>query len=245
MPYARRVTAQPAATEFKGFTPDAFQFLVDLALNNDRSWFQPRKAEYERLLKEPLEALCVDLDAEFQRAGVPLRADPKKSPFRIYRDTRFSKDKSPYKTNVAADFPWIGPAAGAADSSTGWQGAGGYFHMSPSGSYVGGGMWHPEPARLAAFRRAVDQEPERVAAALEDQAFRARFEPVHGDALKRVPQGYAADHPRAELLKLKDVTFGRGLSEEDVFSAELPRILARDFAVAVPVMSFLASLDTA
>lgn len=232
----------PAA--FKGFSRDALQFLVDLALNNDRTWFQPRKAEYERLLKEPLEALCTDLAAEFEKRGVPLRSDPKKSPFRIYRDTRFAKDKSPYKTHVAASFPWVGDGAATSAGEPERHG-GGYFHISPEGSYMGGGMWHPEPARLAAFRRAVDEQPGQTMAALEERGFRARFEPVHGDALKRMPQGYAADHPRADLLKLKDVTFGRELSEKDVLSPSLPAILADDFAAAVPVMRFLASLQPA
>jgi uncharacterized protein (TIGR02453 family) len=237
------MSSQSAAREFTGFTPDALQFLVDLALNNDRSWFQPRKSEFDRLLKEPLEALCVDLDVEFQRAKVPLHADPKKSPFRIYRDTRFSKDKSPYKTNIAASFGWVGPASDVGAAGPGWEGAGGYFHMSPEGTYMGGGMWHPEPGRLAAFRREVDQHPDRVEAALENPGFRKRFDAVHGDALKRVPAGFAPDHPRAELLKLKDVTFGRTLDEDEVFSADLPRTLARDFAAAVPVMAFLAGLE--
>jgi uncharacterized protein (TIGR02453 family) len=230
-------------SEFRGFTPDAMQFLVDLAFNNDRAWFQPRKAEYERLLKEPLEALCVDLAVELAARGVPLRADPQKSPFRIYRDTRFSKDKSPYKTNVAASFPWIGDGAATSDGQS--ERHGGYFHLSPEGSYMGGGMWHPEPARLAAFRKSVDEDPETVLGALEDPVFRARFEPVHGDSLTRVPKGYTPDHPHADLLKLKDITFGREVALDEVFSADLPAILAADFAAAVPVMRFLASLDVA
>ncbi|MGI8927856.1 MAG: DUF2461 domain-containing protein [Candidatus Limnocylindrales bacterium] len=231
-----------AASAFTSFGREGLQFLVDLALNNERSWFQPRKAEYERLLKEPLEALCVDLAAEFKRRGMPLRSDPRKSPFRIYRDTRFAKDKSPYKTHVAASFPWVGEGEATSPGEPERHG-GGYFHISPEGSYMGGGMWHPEPARLAAFRRAVDQQPEVTMAALEERGFRARFEPVHGDALKRMPQGYPADHPRADLLRLKDVTFGRELSEKEVLSSRLPQILADDFAAAVPVMRFLASLE--
>ena len=91
---------------FSGFEPDALQFLADLAANNDRSWFKPRKADYERLIKEPLEALCVALADRFDKLRLPLEADPKRSPFRIYRDVRFSKDKSPYKTAQGADFPW-------------------------------------------------------------------------------------------------------------------------------------------
>jgi uncharacterized protein (TIGR02453 family) len=85
---------------FTGFRPDAIQFLADLAENNDRAWFVPRKAEYERLLKSPLEALCLALDDAFRTGGIPLSADPGRSPFRIYRDVRFSKDKSPHHDKV-------------------------------------------------------------------------------------------------------------------------------------------------
>ncbi len=138
-----------ASSAFTGFSREGLQFLVDIALNNERSWFQPRKAQYERLLKEPLEALCVDLAAELERRGVPLRSDPRKSPFRIYRDTRFAKDKSPYKTHVAASFPWVGEGDATSTGEPERHG-GGYFHIPPEGSHMGGGMWHPEPARLAA-----------------------------------------------------------------------------------------------
>jgi len=226
---------------FTGFTPDAMQFLVDLAFNNERPWFQAHKADYERLLKETLEQMCTDLGDELGKRGVPLRADAKSSPFRIYRDTRFSKDKTPYKTNVAASFPWVGDGGATSDGQSERHG-GGYFHMSVEGSYIGGGMWHPEPARLAAYRKAIDEDSDTALGALEDPVFLARFEPVHGDEYKRVPTGYAPDHPHADLLKLKDVTFGRELTNEEVFSADLPKVLAEDFAAAVPVMRWLASL---
>ena len=104
-------------------------------------------------------------------------------------------------------------------------------------------MWHPEPARLAAFRRAVADDTDRVLAVLNDPGFRARFEPVHGDSLTRMPKGFPPDHPQADLLKLKDVTFGRELTQDEVMSRSLPRLLAEDFAAAVPVMAFLASLE--
>ncbi len=233
-----------ASAAFRGFSHDALQFLVDLALNNDRAWFQPRKADYERLLKEPLEALIADLAIELDKRDIPLQADPRKSPFRIYRDIRFSKDKSPYKTHVAASFPWVGRGQATSDGESERHG-GGYFHFSPQGTYMGGGMWHPEPARLAAFRRAVDQDTARTLAALNEPGFVAHFESISsdGDSLKRMPQGYPPDHPQAELLKMKNVTFGRELSEKEALSKDLPKILADDFAAAVPVMDFLASLD--
>ena len=134
-----------AAAPFTGFSRDAVQFLVELALHNERSWFQPRKAEYERLLKEPMEALCRALAGRFETHGLPLRADPARSPFRIYRDVRFSADKSPYKTHVSASFPWAGEGGGV----------GAYFHLQPGEMFAGGGMWHPEPAQLAGWRQMV------------------------------------------------------------------------------------------
>src|SRR5215210_5715718 len=96
-----------AFVTFSGFSPEAIQFLADLAENNDRAWFQPRKADYERLLKEPLEAFVAAVGERLEARNVPIQADPAKSPFRIYRDVRFAKDKSPYKTNIGAGFPWI------------------------------------------------------------------------------------------------------------------------------------------
>jgi uncharacterized protein (TIGR02453 family) len=216
---------------FSGFRPEAIQFLADLADNNERSWFQPRKGDYERLLKTPLEELCVVLDQRFRERGIPLTADPARSPFRIYRDLRFSKDKSPYKTNVGASFPYIG---GHAD-------AGGYFHLSPGEIYAGGGMWHPERERLTAWRALVDSGVGLEA--LDDPAFVATFGSVGGDALSRVPAGFAKDHPRADLLKLKDVTFGRHLSDDEATSADLPDILADTYASAVPVFRLLGGLS--
>jgi uncharacterized protein (TIGR02453 family) len=229
-------------TGFSGFTHEGFQFLVDLTGNNERSWFQPRKADYERLLKEPLEELCVALQERFGKRDIPLQADPKRSPFRIYRDTRFSKDKSPYKTNIGADFPWAEPGPDGSVAEMHAHSAGGYFHLSVAESFVGGGMWHPEPAKLAAFRRAVVDEPTRVHAAIDEPGFVKRFGHVNGEQLKRVPTGFPADHPDVELLRLKDVVFGRVLKEKEIFSPKLPDILADDFEAAIPVYRFLAGL---
>jgi uncharacterized protein (TIGR02453 family) len=217
---------------FSGFTRGAIDFLAELALNNERDWFQPRKADYERLVKQPLEALCVALADRFENAGIPLRSDPAKSPFRIYRDIRFSKDKSPYKPYASASFPW----------ADGGVGPGGYFHFQPGEMYIGGGMWHPEPGRLAAWRAKIVEDPTTVHRAIADPAFVGTFGDVHGDTLKRVPAGYPADHPDAVLLKLKDVTFGQRLSDVDALSSALPDILADAFADALPVMRLLASL---
>jgi len=234
-----------AAPPFTGFRPEAIQFLADLAENNDRSWFQPRKGEYERLLKEPLEALISSLAVRFEARGIPLRADPTKAPFRIYRDVRFSKDKSPYKTNLGASFPWFGddPGDGGARShSSNVHSSGGYFHLSPGEIFVGGGIWHPEKAWLDAFRRRVVDEPGRIRELIDEPRFRSTFGSLGGDELKRVPTGFSPEHPEADLLRKKDVTFGRRLSDREAMSPALPDLIADTFEVAMPVMRYLAAV---
>ncbi len=140
---------------------------------------------------------------------------------------RFSKDKSPYKTNVAASFPWA--EGGGADGPHGFGESGnpgGYFHLSPGEVYIGGGMWHPPTAKLAAFRGAVADDPKRVRGLLDDPKFMETFGEISGDKLTRVPPGFPKDHPEAELLKQKDLTFGRRLADDDVFSPGLPDLIA-------------------
>jgi uncharacterized protein (TIGR02453 family) len=239
--------AVASPSTFTGFRPEAVEFLAELAANNERAWFQPRKAEFERLLKEPLEALCVALDERFRARGLPLRADPAKSPFRIYRDIRYAKDKSPYKTNIGASFPWVGDEG---DDVTGRSrtenvhSSGGYFHLSPGEIYVGGGYWHPEKPWLDAFRQRVVADPAGFRALVDAPAFKTAFGSLSrdGHVLQRVPAGYAADDPEAETLKLKDVVFGRRLSDAEAYSASLPDVIADTFAAGVPLLRHLASI---
>jgi uncharacterized protein (TIGR02453 family) len=235
------------APPFAGFEPAAIQFLADLAENNDRAWFQPRKAEFERLLKAPMEAMIAALADRLAARGVPMLADPKRAPFRIYRDTRFSKDKSPYKAHVGASFPWIGGAEEDVEAGGGHDerahGNGGYFHFQPGEMFVGGGMWQMEKPRINAFRAAVRDQPERVKAALEVPAFVAWFGNANAhDELKRVPPGFPQDHPLAHMFRWKDVVFGRRLADDEVLSPDLPDRLAEGFATATPVFRFLSTL---
>jgi uncharacterized protein (TIGR02453 family) len=220
------------ASGFTGFRQEALDFLIALGLNNDRQWFQPRKGEYEALLKAPLEAFCVALGEEFARRGIPMRSD-ERSPFRIYRDVRFSKDKAPYKTNLGASFPWTGDGGGV----------GGYLHLSPGESFTGGGMYHPSPARLAAWRNAVVRDRAGVHAAIDDPAFVKAYGAVDAEAtLKRAPAGFDPEDPDIELLKLKDVVFGHPLRDAEVLESDLPKRIAADLAASLPVMRYLAAL---
>jgi uncharacterized protein (TIGR02453 family) len=239
--------AVAAPSTFTGFRPEAVEFLAELAANNDRAWFQPRKADYERLLKEPLEALCVALEDQFRVRDIPLHADPAKSPFRIYRDTRFAKDKSPYKTHLAASFGWAGDGVAAAAGRSHLESvhaSGGYFHLSPGEIYVGGGVWHPDATWLKAFRDRIVTGDSGFDEIVEAKDFRKAFGAVgdDGDSLKRVPPGYPADHPRADLLRKKNVTFGRRLGDDEALSSALPTTLADAFATATPLMRWLSTI---
>src|SRR5207245_11579604 len=122
-------------------------------------------------------------------------------------------------------------------------GVGGYFHFSPGEMYVGGGTWQPETAMLAAWRKTVVNRGREVHKALEDPGFVKTFGSLHGDQFKRVPPDAPADHPDAELLKLKQLLFGRSLSDADVLSPGLQDLLAETFSAAMPVMRLLASVD--
>jgi uncharacterized protein (TIGR02453 family) len=227
-------------TRFEGFRPESIQFMADLAANNDRAWFQPRKAEYERLVRKPFERLVEALGVGFDARRMPLAADPRSSIFRIHRDTRFSKDKSPYKNHQAARFSWIGEGAMASQA----HGAGGYFHFEPGEMYLGGGMFMPQRPLLEAWRRRVVTDPAGVHTAIEDPGFVAAFGEVRShDPFKRVPSGYPSDHPDAELLRMRDVVFGRPLSDDEVLSPALPDTIADALEAAMPVLRMLATLE--
>ena len=233
------------APSFTGFRPEAIQFLADLAANNERAWFQPRKAEYERLLKEPMEELCVALEAEFRAGTSRSTRTPARSPFRIYRDTRFSKDKSPYKTHVAASFAWAGDGDRAATGRSHTESvhaSGGYFHLQPGEIYVGGGVWHPDKSWLTAFRAARRGRSTTASGRSSRRRRSGRRSARSATTASRSSASRPAsrpDHPAADLLRLKNVTFGRRLSDAEAMSPDLPVVIAefvrgRDPADAVP-----------
>ena len=132
----------PSAT-FQGFSRDALQFLVDLALNNDRAWFQPRKAEYDRLLKEPLEALIADLAAELDEAQGSARGGPQEVAVPHLPRRALLKGQVALQDARRGQLPVGGPAATPTSEGESERHGGGYFHLSPEGTYMGGGMWHP------------------------------------------------------------------------------------------------------
>ncbi len=233
---SRRVPAAPAA--FEGFERGLFRFLRELRRHNDRSWFMARRSDYERLARAPMHAFVEDVDARLALIIPELVGEPKRSMFRIYRDVRFSKDKSPYKTHVACWFYHADAGRGVGSEAHG--GAGLYFHVEPGRSMVGGGIWMPPRNELRAIRSALAARPAEFAAIVRAPAFRRRFGALDDEAmLQRLPRGFAADHPAAGWLRYQSFTAGRMLTDAEVLDPALPRRLERDVEVLRPLVRWL------
>lgn len=215
------------------FSPAFFQFLRDLKSHNNREWFQANKARYEHDVRDPLLRFIADFGPRLRTISPHFVADPRPSGgsmFRIYRDTRFSRDKSPYKTHASAHFEH----ERADDVHT----PGYYIHLAPKNVYAGVGIWQPDSDTLAKIRSAIVAGPSRWKRAVSAPAFARQFV-VEGETLKRAPQGFDPTHPLIEDLKRKDFTAGVRLTERDAVS---PRFLDRFTALckdATPFMKFL------
>lgn len=213
--------------------PTVLTFLRELAANNDRTWFTARKSRYEREVQQPVLAF---IDAMAPRLRVISRhvvADPRKqggSMMRIYRDTRFSRDKRPYKTNVGIQFRH--------EKGKDVHAPGLYVHVEPGAVFLGAGLWHPEREALNAIRDAIAAKPKAWLAARDHAPFRAAFT-LEGDSLKRAPAGFPADHALIEDLRRTDIIAVRRLTEDDVVQASFADDVADAFAQATPLMRFL------
>lgn len=214
---------------FSGFPNEALTFLRGLARNNDREWFQARKEIFDTQVKAPMYELVESLNAELARFAPDYIAEPKKAVFRIYRDVRFSSDKSPYKTHIAAFFPRRG---GDKSGAPGF-----YFSVSAKELGVAGGLYDPSPAHMLAVRtwlaenhaafRKIAARPEKLMGKL------------HGESLTRVPKGFAADHPAADLLKMKHWVYYVMLDPKLATTRELQPELVKRFKAVAPVLEEL------
>ena len=171
------------------------------------------------------------LAPEFATFAPEIVASPKVSLYRIYRDTRFSKDKSPYKTHVAAGFPHRGLEKN--------QGAGFYLHITPSEFLIGGGLWNPESEDLAAVRHHIALQHKRLAAILKTRQFRRLFAGLSGEQLSRVPRGFPADHPAADFLRRKQFLASRLLPAQIVSTPQFGSIVLETFRALHPLLQFL------
>ncbi|MGH9612359.1 MAG: DUF2461 domain-containing protein [Bryobacteraceae bacterium] len=214
---------------FPGFPPEALKFLRALSRNNRREWFQPRKEIFETKVKTPMTELVEAVNAEFVRFAPDHITDPKKAIYRIYRDTRFSADKTPYKTHVAAIFPRRGMER---HSSAGF-----YFHIAPASLAVAMGAYMPGPEDLFAIRSWLTEHHQEFNAAAE--ALRKIMGALQGDSLTRSPKGFDAAHPACDLVRRKAWYFGAELPAE---MAESPKLLAeivKRFRAAAPAIEML------
>ena len=229
-----------AGGEFTGFRPDALRFLRALARHNDRAWFEANRPRYEEEVRAPLAALVEEVDVRLAAIAPEIVGHPRQSMFRIHRDVRFSNDKRPYKTNVAAWFFHGDAGRGVGSATTAHGGAGFYFDIATEGITVGGGIWMPPRPTLLRIREAIDADHETLQALLVAPAMRRRFGPLAPEAmLTRMPRGYAEDHPAASLLRHRSFTLGRAMTERDLFSARLPDLLALEFSRLLPLVRWL------
>lgn len=229
-------------TPFEGFAPAAMAFLRGLKRNNRREWFETHRAAYEQTLRTPFRALVEELDVRFARLAPEFVGDPKRSMFRIHRDVRFSKDKSPYKTHAAC---WIHHRdAGRGVGTTAHGGAGFYFHLEPGASLVAGGIWMPPRESLALIREALVRDQRGFERIVQAKAFRARFESLTDDpdertTLKRLPRGFAVDHPAAPWLRFVSFTASRTLTDAEALSPRVVDMVMKDYAALLPLSRWL------
>lgn len=211
------------------FSPEFFRFLKALARNNNREWFAKNKPRYEKFVFNPSLRFIKDAGDKLKTVSPYLVADPRPfggSLFRIYRDIRFSKDKSPYKTNVAMEF-WHKRGKKV-------QRAGLYLHLAPKHSFAGAGVWHPDPLTLNKVREAIASRPETWKKVKESGL------KIEGDSLKRPPSGFDPNHPFVEDLKLKDFTAGVRFSDAQVTSPMFMREFIQAGRTLNPLNRFLA-----
>ncbi len=213
------------------FRPEAITFLRNLAKHNDRAWFQPRKSQFEAELKEPMLTIIrkiteamVDFAPNFVRPA-------EKSLFRIYRDTRFSNDKRPYKTHVAAWWSHQGLAK--------TSGAGYYFHVSAKELIIAAGSYMPEKDQLAQIRHWLLDHHAEFRKLLQSTAVRRTFKEFEGNALTRPPKGFPAEHPGMDLIRCKQWGLAATLPAETALKPDLAAIIIRYFKIAAPLVTAL------
>ncbi len=221
----------PELVPFRGFSPTGLQFLRDLANNNNREWFQARKAIYQTELQDVLRDLVVRTTQLLQKAKVPLRADPKRSLFRIYRDIRFSPDKRPYKTHVSAVFD--------RELTKGGDGIL-YVHIDPTRSFAALAFYQPATAKLTRLREAIVDERKRFLKVLDQLNSRDLVLSSDEDALKRVPRGFEefAESDIAWLLKHRSFVVRQTLPETLIESSDLPKALVEFTLAGLPFLKF-------
>lgn len=213
------------------FTRKTFRFLKDLEENNNRDWFNVHKQDYEDLIRTPALDLIEAFEKPLQKFAPEFNAIPNKvggSLMRVYRDVRFSKDKTPYKTNIGIQFRHH---MGKDVHTPGY-----YLHISDQECFIGAGIWRPDSSSLKKIRQLIDEKPTlwKRARTIRNSEFE-----LSGSTLIRPPRGFDAEHPLLVDLKRKDFIMIQGIGKRDVQSKDLVAMLAREYRKASPLMRFL------
>ena len=217
------------------FTKATFAFLDELAANNNREWFEENKARYELLVREPALEYVEQMGAVLEKFAPQFRADPRKvggSLMRVHRDTRFTNDKTPYKTNIGIQFRH----ALCKDVHA----PGFYVHVATDECFLAVGCWHPEPDARGKIRDLIVEDTDRWIAARDQKRFTRRWA-LSGDRLNRPPRGYDSAHLALDDLKRKDFIAVSPITPDEVMSEGLVKLTGARFAAAEQFMSFLCA----
>ena len=216
---------------FPGFPPATLKFLRQLRKNNNREWFQANKATFENQVKTPMHELVLAMGGPILSLVPQMAVDPKRAIYRIYRDTRFSPDKTPYKTHLSAIFAPRGVPKHA--------GAGFYFEITPERILVAGGVYMPGKEELLAIRRHIAAHPQELRKIINAREFKRNFGEVEGEKLVRAPKDFPADHPAIDLLRYRQFLVSATEPAKLAESRKLYSRLLFHFAIMSPLVKFL------
>ena len=217
------------------FTPALFDFLEELAANNRRDWFQANKQRYRADVQDPLLQFVTDFEDPLESISPHMVADARRSGgsiFRIYRDVRFSKDKTPYKTNAGVHFRH--------EAGRDVHGPGLYLHLEPGMVFAGAGIWRPNAATAGKIREAIVEDPDVWLRIVEEPDFASTFT-LEGESLKRAPRGFDPHHPLIDYLKLKSFVATTSFSEEETCAPDFIDLYTDTCRVAAPFTGFLTT----
>jgi len=217
---------------FEGFPAGGLEFLKRLRRNNNRPWFQKHKEEYEELVRFPMQSLIAGIARRMADSAPDMEFHPRKSIFRIYRDTRFSKNKTPYKTNIAASFKFRG-----AKSPT--ENPGLYLGIEPGEIYVGGGLYMPTGPQLKKIRQSMAARPDDFLDIVTNARFRKEFGGIEGDRLQRAPLGYPPNHPMIEYLKHRQFYIGKEYGDAVCRRANFLETVVAVYEMCLPFVRWL------
>lgn len=220
---------------FEGFPKEGIAFLRKLKKNNNRPWFHAHKMQYDENVKFPMQCLIASLAHALIDDIPEIEFNPKKSIFRIHRDVRFSKNKAPYKTNIAASFELRGDK-----SPTETPGL--YLGIEPGQIFIGGGLYMPDGDQLKSIRRAIVDHPDEFLAVVEDKRFKKEFGEIEGEKLQKAPLGFPKDHPMIEHLRHKQFYIGKVYGHELCFRPKFVHMVAQVFTDAMPFVRWLAKV---